>query len=365
MTNSTTHLADALSVAIATGTPVLLWGSPGTGKSTAVVAAGRAANRHVETVIAALHEPVDFSGLPVAQADGSVRFAEPAWARRLAEAPAALLFLDEISLANPSVQNALLRVVLDRQVGELDLGPHVAVVAAANPADQIAGAFDLSPAFANRFCHLDWDLDADTVVSGFCGTWPVVQPQLVPDRWVDARPTWLARVGAFLDRRRDLVNVVPGYADVARGWPSARSWDRVGSILAACDAAGVADTVTRLLVAGLVGDGPAIELLTWLEHVDLPDTRAVLTDPDHVELPSRSDALWAVLSAVAAVGGTEPALWSDALAVCVRVAATSPDLAVRAARLLAPYQPADAAIPQGIGVLREVLTISGTALVPA
>src|SRR5689334_24270832 len=70
-----------------------------------------------ETVIASSREPSDFAGLPIV-VGGEVRFAPPAWARRLAEAGRGLLFLDELSTAPPAVQAALLRVVLERAVGD-------------------------------------------------------------------------------------------------------------------------------------------------------------------------------------------------------------------------------------------------------
>lgn len=358
----TADLVDALAIAVAADVPVLLWGPPGVGKSTTVEAAGVAAGRHVETVIASLHEPVDFLGLPVVQPDGSVRFAEPVWARRLADARLGLLFLDEISLATPAVQSALLRLVLDRQVGDRALGDGVAVVAAANPADQASGAFELSPPLANRFCHLDWELDVDTVVAGFCGSWPTVDPGVVPDGWTALVPAMKARIGAFIDRRRNLAHCAPDLDDEQRGWPSPRSWEQTAKVLAACEAAGAGAAVRRLLVAGLVGEGPAIELLTWLEQADLPDTADVLDDPTGVDLPARSDALWAVLASVTAVATDRPDRWGDAIAVCIRVAATNEDLAVRAARILAGCRPADAQVPAGIGVLREVLTLADVRL---
>lgn len=358
----TADLVDALAIAIAADVPVLLWGVPGVGKTSTVEAAGVAAGRHVETVIASLHEPTDFSGLPIAQPDGSVRFAEPGWARRLSDAATGLLFLDEISLATPAVQAALLRVVLDRQVGERPLGQSVAVVAAANPTDHASGAFELSPPLANRFCHLDWELDVDTVVAGFCGSWPTVDPGAVPHGWEALVPAAKARIGAFLDRRRELVHQLPDLDDEQRGWPSPRSWEQSARVLAACEAAGANGHVRRLLVAGLVGDGPAIELLTWLEQADLPDTADILDDPAGIALPTRSDALWAVLASVTGVAADQPERWSDAIAVCIRVAVTNEDLAVRAARLLAGCQPADATVPAGIGVLREVLTLADVRL---
>src|SRR5262245_62386462 len=96
-----------------------------------------------EVVIASIREPSDFAGLPVVVADGGVRFAPPRWARRLHGAGRGVLFLDEISTAPPAVQAALLRVVLERVVGDLELPAAVAVVAAANPPE--AGGRRLGP----------------------------------------------------------------------------------------------------------------------------------------------------------------------------------------------------------------------------
>ena len=160
--------AEALGIAVAARVPVLLWGAPGTGKTSAIRAMAEAMGLPCETVIASIREPSDFAGLPVvAQGDpvtgngksgGSavVRFAPPLWALRLAEAGTGLLFLDELSTAPPAVQAALLRVVLERTVGDLALPADVAVVAAANPPEQAADGWDLSAPLANRLCHLTW-----------------------------------------------------------------------------------------------------------------------------------------------------------------------------------------------------------------
>src|SRR5947207_12816195 len=118
----------ALGTAVAARVPVLLWGAPGTGKTSAIRAMAATAGWACETVIASIREPSDFAGLPIV-VDGEVRFAPPAWARRLAEAGRGLLFLDELSTAPPAVQAALLRVVLERAVGDLTLPEEVAVVA--------------------------------------------------------------------------------------------------------------------------------------------------------------------------------------------------------------------------------------------
>ena len=108
---------DVLSIALQTRTPTLIWGPPGVGKTQYVEGLGRALGLPVEVVIASIREPSDFGGLPILE-NGGVRLAPPAWACRLEEAGAGILFIDEISTAPPAVQAALLRVVLDRVVGE-------------------------------------------------------------------------------------------------------------------------------------------------------------------------------------------------------------------------------------------------------
>src|SRR5206468_2940991 len=74
---------EALGVAVAARCPVLLWGAPGTGKTSAIRAMAACMGWPCETVIASIREPSDFAGLPIV-VDGGVRFAPPAWARNLA-----------------------------------------------------------------------------------------------------------------------------------------------------------------------------------------------------------------------------------------------------------------------------------------
>ena len=50
----------------------------------------------------------------------------------------------------PAVRAALLRVVLERVVGDLELPNRAAIVAAANPPEQAAGGWDLSATISRR-----------------------------------------------------------------------------------------------------------------------------------------------------------------------------------------------------------------------
>src|SRR5204862_8275965 len=127
------------------------------------------------------------AGLPVVvrgEANGArVDFAPPRWAVDLAHAGRGIAFFDEISTAPPAVQAALLRVVLERTVGDLALPDAVAVVAAANPPEQAAEGWDLSAPLANRLCHLAWQTEPRAVADGLAGGWSAPVVPALPDGW--------------------------------------------------------------------------------------------------------------------------------------------------------------------------------------
>jgi hypothetical protein len=288
--------------------------------------------------------------------------APPTWARRLHEAGRGLLFLDELTTAPPAVQAAMLRVVLERVVGDLALPEGVRVVAAANPPEEAADGWELAAPLANRLVHLDWPVDVKAIAAGLVLGFP--PPPAGHERAPTTAQSVAARaaVAAFLEVRPALALAVPSTAALAgRGWPSPRSWEAVARLLAACDAVGASEDCRALLVIGAVGEGAGIEFLSWAAHMDLPDPEAVLADPDGFALPERSDRAFAVLTAVAAVAVArgDAEAWSAAWRVVARVAEGAPDVAALGARELAASRPAGADIPTGLLALVPVLRAAG------
>jgi hypothetical protein len=352
---------EALSVAIATRVPVLLWGGPGTGKSSALRDLAAAMGWPCEVVIASIREPSDFAGLPVV-ADGAVRFAPPRWAQRLASAGQGILFLDELSTAPPAVQAALLRVVLERVVGDLELPPGVAVVAAANPPEQASDGWDLSAPLANRFCHIEWSADASGFAQGITAGWPRPLVPRLPGGWERRRSTTRGLVGAFVAARPSLLAEPPkDPAAAGRAWPSPRTWEMAAHLLAAADELGTSELARAILVAGAVGDGPGIEFLHWLGEMDLGDPEAALRDPASFVLPERGDRAYAALSAVAAAvaANTTPERWVAGWKVLARAGTDAADVAAMAARVLARCRPDGAAPPPEIKVFAPLLKEAG------
>ena len=352
----------AMQILLAAGIPVLLWGDPGTGKTATIERYAAQMGWAMEPVIASIHDPTDFAGLPV-RTDAGVVFEPPAWARRAAaHAGVSLVFFDEVNTATPATQNALMRVVLEGRVGDLELGDDVRFAAAANPPSQNSAAWDLSAPLANRFAHLTWPVSFDDWRAGYLGGWPDPEPLDIDPAAVDPHNCelikWLQT--SFLAARPAMVCGVPNNSAGMRGWPSPRSWERLADCLAVADAAGVADEVRLLVASALIGEGPAAEYLSYLRNLDLPDPKDLLAHPAMFGELRRTDQQFAALDAVVAAAAADPGCWSDAFRVCVVAAGCgAPDVAASAAIRLAQTKPTTARLPAGHEIFAEILTDVG------
>ncbi|MET9431753.1 MULTISPECIES: AAA family ATPase [unclassified Streptomyces] len=358
---------EALALAVTANQPVLLWGEPGIGKSAGLEQLAAGLGLPLETVIASVHEPSDFAGLPIVGDDPAttgVPMAPPDWAVRLAKAGRGLLFFDELSSAPPAVQAALLRVVLERRVGSLVLPESVRIVAAANPPSSAADGWHLSPPLANRFVHLHWTHNPRTVARGMAGTWPamtvpVVDAAKAPGAVARAR----GAISGFLTARPGLAHHIPGDAEArGRAWPSPRTWEMALRLLAAGYATGAGREAVAAALTGAVGDGAGIELLSYLEHLDLPDPDRVLADPDAFGLPERGDRQLAFLIAIVSAIQSDLTRerWEAGWAVLAKaVDAGVPDVAARAAVDLAALRDTRWPVPPGIDGFLDLLQMSG------
>ncbi|PSJ71749.1 hypothetical protein C7N43_37755 [Sphingobacteriales bacterium UPWRP_1] len=300
--------AEALLIALQTpapkgylGIPVLIWGPPGVGKSSFLDALAKP-GFPVLTLIASIHDPTDFSGLPVFK-DGKVHYAVPEWVAEFGEQGEGILFLDELTTAPPAVQAALLRVVLERKVGFHQLPPKVRIVAAANPPDLMTGGWDLSPPLRNRFIHINWNLPVqaflDALESGYS---PALLPVIDPQKHAAALPYWKLRVLAFLKTAPNLLHTSPETDKHA--FASPRTWDFAIALMASCEVLGKApkdgkggDPVFYELMSSCLGDAVALPLLEFLEKLRLPNPDDVLDGKVKVTIKDLNDSELFVLFA--------------------------------------------------------------------
>lgn len=307
--------SSSLALCIAVGVPVLLWGSPGIGKTSIMQDIAKGYGLHLETVIASIREPSDFSGLPYFD-NGVMRLASPAWAHNVIkkdqEGIPSLVFYDEISTAPPATQAALLRPILENVVGETEMPSTVRTVAAANPPRVASNGWDLTAPAANRFVHIDWQMDAQTMKNGFQNGWPQVQIPKFPRSFPQMIKNSKIIVGQFIGSNPSLVSALPEaksrkketFTASDNAFPTPRSWEMVAKLYAAAkvarfaDDTPISDGVLTTLVQGTVGVGAATEFLKYAKNIDLPDPKNVLANPAIFKDFSHMDKLNVMLSAV-------------------------------------------------------------------
>ena len=291
------------------GMPLLIWGSPGIGKSARVAAAASSADLHMESVFSAGQHPEDFTGIPVRKEDGGLhRVCALEEVNRLVAIGRGVLFLDEVSCAPPTVQAALLKVVMNRYIGDTQLPGGVRIIAAANPEEEAAGGWELAPPLANRFVHLseipptvdqwgEWLLNGSSVEVTDYKT----GEDMVKKNWGSEWPRMKGLMWGFARRKPALLYSMPKEGDKARGrnWPSPRTWEYAGRIAAACGSMGIALDDQMDMVQAAVGEGPAAEWAAWVQDANLPSPESMLKhgwDPD----PTRLDRTLAAYTAVSA-----------------------------------------------------------------
>jgi len=288
------------------GIPVLVWGVPGTGKSTFIESLARE-DFPVYTMIASLHDPTDFNGLPVLH-DGRMRFAPPDWVYLFEPHGQGILFLDELTTAPPTVQAALLRLVLERKVGAHSLPRGVRIVAAANPPDMAASGWELSAPLANRFVHLKWQLDGETYCRALeQGFQQVTLFQTDEQRHTERLQFWKQIVAGFLRRNPGMAFTEPAEDEYAYATP--RTWDFAIALMTTCElhgylprpgtaSAAPAQHAVNLL-KGAIGSGAATSLLQYLRQLRIPDPEAVLDGTAQLSPQLREDELFVLFNTMA------------------------------------------------------------------
>lgn len=353
----------AFFVVAQTGVPPLALGEPGTCKTRTVESFAKFLGREYEVIVGSEREPGDIIGYPALETvDGKrvLEFVPSAWRHRLTHAKGGgLLHLDELTNSSPAVQAAFLRTLADGI-------PNTHIVATANPLASATVGFDLSPATVNRLCVLDWQNPdqewKDGLLTGFQSK-PSQFPRL-PQNWEEGVAQTNSLVVAFLRAKPDLAQKLPSErSEAAKPWPSFRSWTNASRVYAASIAAGQGPEVLAQVVQGCIGEGAAIEFLTWVRALDLPDPEELLADPKLYKPSTRGDLNYAILLSVvsAVLRKNDLDRWNAAFAIIETQCEKAVDIACLPASQLVNNRPSGAKIPRTI---RERLAPVLNAAVP-
>lgn len=252
--------------------PAFIWGPPGAGKSDIVRSVAEGTGLELRDVRLNLMDPVDLKGFPTIAGTGKAKqmtFVPPDF---LPTKGKGILFLDEMNSAPQSVQAAAYQLILNRKIGDYELPEGWAVLAAGNRAGDRAVVNTMPSALANRFVHIDFEVDVDD--------------------WY----TWATETGvsditrAFIKFRPNLLHSFDATAN-ARAFPTPRSWVFVDDVVQS----NLNHDTEYELIKGTVGEGAAAEYLAFSRLArELPSADEILMNPDGAPVPESPGAKYAV-----------------------------------------------------------------------
>lgn len=286
--------ADAIATAFRANEPVMMWGSPGIGKSDVARQAARAyaggdcmreynvgtcadPDKLVKDVRLLLYDQVDIKGLydlSRTNGEGKTFMTKPAIMPDHGDGTVVIL-LDELPAAAPSVQAAAYQLVLDRKIGDYKLPEYVRIIAAGNRKSDKSVSHDMPAALRDRFLHLEMRTNVDAWVS-----------------WALAHDIRM-EVIAFIKLAPEYLNAFDPTQLVS---PTPRGWSAVSRLLDA----GMSRDVERQMICGRIGHAAGSMFLTTLSVIrQMPSPDAVLLNPDTAPVPKEPSARYAIGQALA------------------------------------------------------------------
>ena len=195
--------------------------------------------------------------------------------------------------------------------GEYELPEGWRIVAAGNRQEDRSIVFRMPAALANRFVHLDFEVDYDD--------WRA---------WAVRRGIHPLVIG-FLGLRRELLSERPG---TSYAFATPRSWEIASDAVGALGLDGSSHDV----LIGIVGEGAAVEFIGYSQAVlSEEDVRAIIADPRRATLPEELGPLYALVSYLVA-RSPEPEVLRAAGVLLPRL---QPEFAVLLARDLLRVNP--------------------------
>lgn len=269
----------------------LIQSSPGVGKSSIVHQIAEKYNLKLIDLRLASSDPTDLSGLPHFYTDAAGRNkAEYATFdtfplegdplpkdKNGKDMNGWLLFLDEFTSAPKSVQAPAYKLVLDRMVGQNNLHPNVAMVAAGNKSTDNAIVIKLSSALQSRVAHLFLDVDKK--------------------EWIDwaIKANIDSRIIGFIEfAPGNLHNFDPDHTDNTYSCP--RTLEMLSRYTS-----GAQVTIDDIdAIEGIVGKGCATEFVTFCSiYQSLPAIADIVKDPANCVLPAETSQRYALATYIA------------------------------------------------------------------
>lgn len=235
--------------------PVFVWGSPGVGKSSLVKQISISKDMEFIDLRLSLLDPTDLRGIPFFENETKKAvWAKPEFLPDSESQEFGILFLDEINSAPPTIQAAAYQLILDRKIGEYTLPQNYAIVAAGNYESDRGVTYRMPTPLANRFVHLDFDLDFQEWKS-----------------WA-YKSNIDSRIISFLAYKPQNLFTFDAKSK-EKSFSTPRSWSFVDDILKSSLDIELLETV----ITGAIGKDSAVEFMNYCKVMkDLPNIQEIL-----------------------------------------------------------------------------------------
>ncbi|MEO0144156.1 MAG: MoxR family ATPase [candidate division WOR-3 bacterium] len=189
---------------------IFIWGPPGVGKSSIIKQLGEELNIEVIDLRLSQLDVPDLRGLIYPKGDKAV-WLVPEFLPR--ENKLGILFLDEINLANASVQATAYQLILDRRVGDYKLPDKWLIIGAGNREQDSNIVEDIAPPLLNRFIHFEVDYSFSAWEK-----WATEKERIKPEiiKFLAGHPNFFANMK---------------FAESSVAFPTPRSWEFANRIL--------------------------------------------------------------------------------------------------------------------------------------
>ena len=268
--------------------PAMLHGSPGVGKSDVIRQLAKERGLQLIDIRLSQLDPVDLRGVPSVDVKRKIT----SWntPNFLPTEGEGILFLDEINSAAQATQAAAYQLILDRRLGDYELPPGWAVLAAGNRLSDRSIVNQMSRALKNRFTHINYDVNNDD----WC-EWALKNNISVEVLgFIRFRPMMLNE----LEQRNNSKEERDRLAKLndVNAFATPRSWEFLSRVMAKSPP----NEVEYELYSGIVGEGAAAEFMGYLKYYrNLPNLDAVLMNPDKAPVPEEPATLYALATGLA------------------------------------------------------------------
>lgn len=252
--------------------PTFVWGNPGVGKSSLIRQIAESKDMKFIDLRLSLLDPTDLRGIPFFEADTKKAvWAKPEFLPDTSSDDYGILFLDEINSAPPTIQAAAYQLILDRKIGEYTLPKNYAIIAAGNYESDRGVTYRMPTPLANRFIHLDFDLDFDEWKS-----WAY-------DTNIDSR------IISFLAYKPQNLFTFDAKSK-EKSFATPRSWSFVNDVLKSS----LDISLLEEVISGAIGKDSAIEFINYCKVMkDLPNIEEIINGTLKI-VPENNSVLYAL-----------------------------------------------------------------------